>query len=225
MTRLNLRSALGVEQRSAGLEARVETREADDAGELRFTGHASVFDQPTWIGPKRWGFWEVVDRGFFDDVLQDRAAFLVNHDPSILLARNGSTMTLSTDDVGLVPDARWDANDPEAQMWAGRVNRGDANEMSFAFTVKEEAWAEDSDTGEETRTLLKAEKLYDVSLVTYPAYAGTDGSMRDQAAEVIMRHRGYDPRLESRDHNSVRLGLQRTHHASVAIHHGLKIPH
>jgi HK97 family phage prohead protease len=170
-----------------------EVRKADDGG-LTFTGHAAVFNQRTWIGPKKWGFYEEVSEGFFDDVLDDRAAFLVNHDPNILLARNGSTMSLSVDDKGLVPEARWDPTDPDAIKWAGRVRRGDANEMSFAFTVKEESWSED-EAGNEVRTLLKADRLYDVSLVTYPAYEGTDGGMRDQAAEVVKRHRGFDPRV------------------------------
>lgn len=171
-----------------------EVRKAD-SGALTFTGHAAVFNQRTWIGPKKWGFYEEVDAGFFDDVLDDRAAFLVNHDPNIVLARNGSTMTLSTDKKGLVPVADWDPEDPDAVKWAGRVRRGDVNEMSFAFTVGEEKWSED-DAGNEIRTLLKADRLYDVSLVTYPAYDGTDGGMRDQAAEVVKRHRGFDPRSE-----------------------------
>jgi HK97 family phage prohead protease len=180
------------ETRAAVID-QAEVRKATETGTLNFTGHAAVFNQRTWIGPKRWGFYEEVDPGFFDDVLDDRAAFLVNHDPNILLARNGSTMSLSVDERGLVPDAQWDANDPDAVKWAGRVQRGDANEMSFAFTVAEEKWSED-EAGNEIRTLLKAERLYDVSLVTYPAYEGTDGGMRDQAAEVVKRHRGFDPR-------------------------------
>ena len=175
-----------------------EVRKDDDTEALRFTGHAAVFNQRTWIGPKKWGFWEEVDEGFFDDVLEDPAAFLVNHDPNIVLARNGSTMALTTDKKGLVSDAQWDPSDADAVKWAGRVRRGDANEMSFAFTVKEEKWSED-ENGDEVRTLLKAERLYDVSLVTYPAYGGTDGSMRDQAAEIVLRHRGFDPR-EGRAH-------------------------
>lgn len=167
-----------------------------DTDVLEFTGHAAVFNERTWIGPKTWGFWEVVDPGFFRDVLNDPAAFLVNHDPNQLLARNGNTMSLSVDDRGLVPAAQWDAADPDAQMWAGRVRRGDITQMSFAFDVAEALWAYDEDTGEETRTLMTASALYDVSLVTYPAYEGTDGAMRNSAAEVIKRHRGYDPRTQ-----------------------------
>lgn len=177
-------------------QATTEIRKADDGAALSFRGHAAVFDERTWIGPKKWGFWERVDPGFFREVLNDDAAFLVNHDPNIILARNPGTMTLATDSRGLVADADWNPDDPDAVKWAARVRRDDINQMSFAFTVREDSWEEDSETGEETRTLLTAEKLYDVSLVTYPAYAGTDGGMRDTTAEVVKRHRGFDPREE-----------------------------
>jgi HK97 family phage prohead protease len=186
------------ELRTVALQApEVRAATEGDTDVLEFTGHAAVFNEKTWIGPKRWGFWEEVDPGFFRDVLGDPAAFLINHDPNMLLARNGNTMTLTVDERGLVPDAQWDAADPEAQMWAGRVRRGDITQMSFAFDVAEDSWHFNEDSGEETRTLLRASALYDVSLVTYPAYSGTDGAMRDAAAaEVVRRHRGYDPRTE-----------------------------
>lgn len=215
------------ELRTVTLEApEVRAATEDDTDKLLFTGHAAVFNERTWIGPKRWGFYEVVDPGFFRNVLDDPAAFLVNHDPNIVLARNGNTMTLTTDKRGLVPEAEWDPTDPDAVMWAGRVRRGDVTEMSFAFTVAEEKWEEDGDTGEETRTLLTAEKLYDVSLVTYPAYTGTDGGMRDSAAEVVKRHRGYDPRTEerqARDKPSGDGSLQVLRHRLVAARHRLTL--
>lgn len=183
------------ETRTATLDD-ADVRQAEDSTPLEFVGHAAVFDQRTWIGPPKWGFWEVVDRSFFDGVLDDPAAFLINHDPNHVLARNGNTMRLSVDAVGLVPEATWDPADPEARMWAARVKRGDVNQMSFAFTVAEDTWTEDADTGEETRTLVRAGKLYDVSLVTYPAYDGTDGAMRSQAREIVRRHRGIDPETD-----------------------------
>lgn len=213
------------ESRTVTLEApEVRAATEDDTDKLVFTGHAAVFDERTWIGPKKWGFYEVVDSGFFRNVLDDPAAFLVNHDPNIVLARNGNTMTLTTDKRGLVPEAEWDPTDPDAVMWAGRVRRGDVTEMSFAFTVAEEKWEEDPDTGEETRTLLTAEKLYDVSLVTYPAYAGTDGGMRDGAAEVVKRHRGYDPRTTDRPtRRATGAPLQAVRHRLIAAHHRLPL--
>jgi HK97 family phage prohead protease len=210
------------ETRAAQLDA--EMRAPSDAEDgLTFTGHAAVFDERTWIGPKRWGFWEVIDPGFFRDVLDDDAAFLVNHDPNIVLARNGATMTLATDKLGLVPTATWDSADPDAVKWAGRVRRGDVTKMSFAFTVAEEKWSEDDD-GIETRTLLTAERLYDVSLVTYPAYEGTDGGMRDQAAEIVKRHRGTDPRVERPTQQPVDLrDLHVRRHRLIAAKHRLPL--
>jgi HK97 family phage prohead protease len=213
------------ELRTVTLEA-PEVRAADDDKALRFTGHAAVFNERTWIGPKRWGFWEQIDPGFFRNVLDDDAAFLVNHDPNIVLARNGKTLSLSTDKRGLVTDAEWDPADPDAAMWAGRVRRGDVTQMSFAFTVAEEKWAED-DEGQETRTLLTAERLYDVSLVTYPAYEGTDAGMRDGAAEVVKRHRGYDPRTEEprppAEERAPASGLAVLRHRLVAVKHRLPL--
>jgi uncharacterized protein len=185
------------ETRTALLDL-AEVRGDEDTEKLLFSGHAAVFNERTWIGPKRWGFWEEVDPGFFREVLDDDAAFLVNHDPNLVFARNGNTMSLTTDDRGLKTEAEWDSEDAEARTWAGRVRRGDVTKMSFAFTVREDKWEEDPDTGEETRTLLTADRLYDVSLVTYPAYEGTDGGMRDQAREIVRRHRGEDPELDRR---------------------------
>lgn len=217
-------ATLDRETRAAVLTA--EVRADEEAGELRFVGHAAVFNERTWIGPKRWGFWEQVDPGFFRDVLEDDAAFLVNHDPNQLLARNGVTMKLSTDSRGLVSDAQWDPEDPDARMWAGRVKRGDINQMSFAFTVREDKWEEDPETGEETRTLLTAERLFDTALVTYPAYSGTSGGMRDQAAEVVLRHRGYDPRSEEPPARSEQEGpgLLAVRHKLIAAKHRLSLP-
>lgn len=205
------------EQRTVTLEA-PEVR-ADEDNRLRFTGHAAVFNQRTWIGPKKWGFWEQVDPGFFRDVLSDDAAFLVNHDANIVLARNANTMTLRTDKKGLVTEAEWDPADPEAQLWAGRVRRGDVTKMSFAFTVREDSWDEDPDTGEETRTLLTAERLYDVSLVTNPAYEGTDAGMR-AAREVVRRHRGADPEDAP---TPGRPSLQVLRHRLIAAKHRLPL--
>lgn len=216
-----------LERETRAVAATAEIRAgSEDAPELKFNGHAAVFNERTWIGPKRWGFWEQIDPGFFRDVLEDDAAFLVNHDPSELLARNPGTMQLSTDKRGLVTDADWDPEDPDARKWAGRVQRGDITQMSFAFTVREDSWEEDPETGEETRTLLTAERLYDVSLVTYPAYAGTDGGMRDQAAELVLRHRGYDPRIEeppkSKGDEGL-LGLRVRRHRLIAARYSLPL--
>lgn len=218
------------ETRTAPIDRTQVRDRGDDQAGMTFTGHAAVFNQRTWIGPKRWGFIEEIDPGFFRDVLNDDTAFLVNHDPNIVLARNGNTMSLTTDSTGLVPTAEFDAADPDAAKWAGRIRRGDVTQMSFAFTVAEEKWSEDAD-GNEIRTLLTAEQLFDVSLVTYPAYQGTDAAMRVSAAEVVKRHRGYDPILAHEEPAAGRVRassegqrqLQVLRHRLIAAKHGLKV--
>lgn len=186
------------EVRAARLE-RAEVRAAGDGKALDFTGHAAVYDVRTWIGPPRWGWFEQVARGAAADVLEDDAAFLVNHDPNILLARNPSTLQLAEDATGLRTDAQWDAGDQDAQTWAGRVRRGDVSQMSFAFEVAEDSWDETDDGSAEVRTIVKLRRLWDVSLTTYGAYPTTDAAMRSAGVlDVLAQHRGVDPQLVRR---------------------------
>ncbi len=68
------------------------------------------------------------------------------------------------------------SNDPPD--WANNlvesVGRGDIDQMSFGFTVADEAWNEDYTE----RTIKKINRLYDVSVVTEPAYPDTTVALR-----------------------------------------------
>jgi hypothetical protein len=58
------------------------------------------------------------------------------------------------------------------------MERGDLNQMSFAFTVIDEEWIEKK--GElPIRIIKEVDPLYDVSIVTFPAYPTTDAKVRD----------------------------------------------
>jgi HK97 family phage prohead protease len=59
------------------------------------------------------------------------------------------------------------------------MQRGDINQMSFAFTVarEDQTWTRDG-TGPWLRTIKKVSRLYDVSVVTYPAYQQTTAAAR-----------------------------------------------
>jgi HK97 family phage prohead protease len=62
------------------------------------------------------------------------------------------------------------------------MKRGDVSQMSFAFSVKPggQDWAKNDD-GIVIRSL-KAVRLFDVSVVTFPAYAATEVAVRSMAA-------------------------------------------
>lgn len=141
--------------------------------EGRIEGYAAVFDVPSLdLG----GFREFVRGGAFIKTIKEsdiRALF--NHDPNFVLGRNAAgTLELAEDGRGLhfrvsPPPTGW-ANDLTVT-----IGRGDINQASFQFATIRDAWR-DAPAGPE-RDLLEV-RLYDVSVVTFPAYPQTEVGMR-----------------------------------------------
>ena len=188
--------SLGRERFRANIDARSIERRAD-GDPIGFKGHAALFNRPTWIGPKRWGFREQVAPGAFAKTIKEAdVRFLINHDPNLLLARNkADTLTLAEDKVGLAVDAEM-APVSYAQDLAVLLERGDISQMSFAFEVVKDQWEIDDDENE-LRTILEA-KLWDVSVVTYPAYEDTDAGLRGAAFDLLCRSAGLDETSRAR---------------------------
>lgn len=149
-----------------------------------FTGHAAVFDR---LSHDLGGFRERVKRGAFRKVLDASAdvVALVNHDPSMVLARTRpGTLQLREDPRGL--HAYIDSADTTyARDLRELVRRGDVDSMSFGFTVQADEWAQKD--GEVIRTITEIGDLLDVSVVTFPAYPQTDVQARsaDDAADGV----------------------------------------
>jgi HK97 family phage prohead protease len=151
----------------------VELRASLEGNTLR--GHAAVFG----TAAKLRGHYERMAPGAFDAVLgrgPDTRA-LVNHDPSLILGRTAAgTLRLATDDAGLA----FEVDLPDTQL--GRdvrelVRRGDLDGASFGFLPGADAWTRAGD-GLQVRTHTSISELVDVSLATFPAYAGTDVVLR-----------------------------------------------
>lgn len=162
-----------------------EFRAVENDDEKIIEGHAAVFDVETNIHD--W-FYELIERGAFDDTDFSDVALFVNHDcERIPLARsrrnNGnSTMTLSVDDIGLKIRAKLDVeNNPDAKSLFSAVKRGDIAGMSFAFTVDSEEW-QDLESDMPTRRIKKIARVFEVSACNYPAYDSTDIFSRDKSA-------------------------------------------
>lgn len=149
-----------------------------------------MYKQRTAIGdPTRGGFWEQIAPGAFDRALNEDqdVRFLVDHDPSRVLARTASgTLSLSSDKKGLLVDADL------ADTSIGRdlrvlLERGDVSQMSFGFVVNKDEWAMQKD-GTELRTIHDVD-LFDVSAVTFPAYPQTDAAVRAAGFGEIRKQR------------------------------------
>lgn len=163
--------------------APVELREAE--GDLiNVTGYAAVFGEPTEVGPlDSWGWAEVIERGAFSEALRrgDDVTFLINHGGLPLARTTSGTLTLTEDQRGLKVDTALDPADPDVQRILPKMKRGDLSKMSFAFMAEKETWDE---TGAHAVRTIQSVRLFDVSIVTDPAYEGTDIALRSKAAAL-----------------------------------------
>lgn len=157
----------------------VEVRAAADGSVSRAVrGYAAKFNSPS---ENLGGFIEVIAPGAFDGVLEDDVRALFNHEPDHILARTKSkTLRIGVDETGLW----YEFDAPETTAGSDllvALRRGDIDQSSFGFTVAPEGddWQEHPDNPAlYLRTIKKVGKLYDVSPVTFPAYADTESSAR-----------------------------------------------
>lgn len=164
-----------IERRAWPVE-RVEVREAEGKRPV-IAGYAAVFGQ---LSVDLGGFRERVAPGAFGRSLEDNdVRALWDHNSQYVLGRNrAGTLTLEEDERGLAIEV-----ETPGTTWAGdlltSMRRGDVNGMSFGFIVRDEAWAEED--GILVRELRDVD-LFDVSVVTYPAYPQTSAEARKMAA-------------------------------------------
>lgn len=158
-------------------ELRIDVEEGEEEEvRPRIRGHLAVFNSPSKdLG----GFREVIAPGAFSKTIQEAdVRALYNHDPNFVLGRNKSgTLQMLEDDDGLLVDI-----DPPDTQWARdlmvSIKRGDISQGSFAFRAVKDKWEKQED-GSVVRVLNEV-RLYDVSVVTYPAYQETDAYVREE---------------------------------------------
>jgi len=172
-----VKTRLEAEQERANMKQ--ETRNFDADFELRaegdgmtFIGYAAKFNSPSEdLG----GFVETIEPGAFRRSLRSRndVKLLVNHDTGRVLASTRSgTMKLYEDEVGLRVEASL-PNTSDGRDMAELLRRGDLNKMSFGFSVIKDSWNQ-----EMTQRTLKSVRLFETSIVAFPAYAATEAMVR-----------------------------------------------
>jgi uncharacterized protein len=136
-------------------------------------GYAAIFDSPS--EPLPWT--EYVRRGAFQKTLKDGAdvRLLIDHEGLPLARTKSGTLMLEEDDLGLRIEAPLDEANPDAARLLSALRRGDVSQMSFAFRTVKDAWTENRNVRE-----LKEVQLFDVSVVTYPAYEETVAELRSR---------------------------------------------
>jgi len=152
-------------------------------GSVKISGYAAVFDSDS----EDMGFIERIKPGAFKAALKKsdtRALF--NHDPNLIFGRAGVNLSMKEDKTGLYMEVD-PINTTTYRMVEENIRSGLVTQQSFAFTVKEDEWNEDFTR----RTINKVDQIFDVSPVTYPAYADTSVALRSlEKAKAITEKDG-----------------------------------
>ncbi len=150
---------------------------ADAAQDLILEGVAIVFDTPTIINDVSGSYTEIIRAGALDQTDLSDVHLFYNHDANkVPLARTPKTMELKTSTVGLEFKATLPNTESAREVYEA-VKRGDLSGCSFAFTVPE--GGDDYDPATNTRTIHRIAKLYECSVVPFPAYPQTSVEARN----------------------------------------------
>lgn len=160
---------------------KIAFRADDSDSKFELTGVAAAYGVPTDVGGN---FQEVIAPGAFARALREKqdVRALLNHNADVVLSRTSSgTLTLTDSPEGLRFVIRLDRNQSKHHDVFSAVQRGDWNQMSFAFKAAKGGERWEQRNGTPVRTLTDVD-LFDISVVTYPCYGGSATSVSARAA-------------------------------------------
>nr|DAQ81462.1 MAG TPA: prohead serine protease [Caudoviricetes sp.]DAU79045.1 MAG TPA: prohead serine protease [Caudoviricetes sp.] len=160
-----------------------DTREENDV--LYIEGYFSVFNTNYDLWP---GASESVAPGAFSKTLGGDIRALIDHETRLVLGRNkAGTLELKEDSHGLWGRVSINRNDQDAMNLYERVKRRDVDQCSFGFEIVKE----DTEIREDgsVHWTIREVKLYEVSVVTFPAYEETSVSARKKEFADIQRRK------------------------------------
>lgn len=191
-----LNRSLGNQKEVRFLSTNIEIRTTgEDNQQEVIEGYALKFNK--WSDVL--GFWvpfrEKIDSHALDNCDMSNVVATFNHDESMPLARNTvkegkGSLQLTVDNIGLhfrfIPTDTSYAKDLKENIRAGVINQ-----CSFAFTLADDENADTIEWNEQDgiyeRTLNKIGKLYDIAIVTTPAYPDTEAVIGARAREKVQQ--------------------------------------
>lgn len=175
-----------------------EKKESEDDGYYHLEGKAVCFDDPTILYTKEmtgndFDISEVMEKDCFNEADISDVVLNVNHGEGnfgVARTRN-KTLSLDIRNDGVYINAKLKKDNPRCEQFYRDVSDGLLDRMSFAFTIDDEEYDEES----HTYHVRKVGKVYDVSAVEFPAYGNTSISaarsadLEKLADELESRHR------------------------------------
>ena len=154
----------------------LEMRESSDDGTIKFEGVASVTSTPYGVRDQFGEYQETIAEGAFHRTIRQKAdvRLLKNHNSDNVFARTKSGTLELRDDPHLRAFApSLDISNPMVQTLRSELSRGDIDQMSIGFRVKDQEWSSDY-----TERTIKEIELFEVSVVTFPASPTTSAGLR-----------------------------------------------
>jgi len=160
-----------------------ELRVDDGGTDPEIVGRAVVYNEPS----VDLGFIETIEPGFFEGALEGDTRALFNHDSNYVLGRTGpKTLELHDGAEGLDVRIRPPKTTLVNDLVLEPMRRGDIDQMSFSWLTKPDGDVWRIEEGKMYRTLKRGgcAELYDVSVVTFPAYPQTSVQVRSKMSEL-----------------------------------------
>jgi len=178
-----------IEYRAVEVRASLLGGTDDQPAQKVLEGRPIVFDTTTplfidWRGDQ---WYERIDHNALEGVDLSNVVLKYNHSMHVppLASTKGGSLDLTVDAKGMGVVARL-ANTTQASDIHELVRSGNLDKMSFAFSTESDNWDEKT----KTRTIYKFDKIYDVSVVDFPAYEDTSVSARSRLkSEQEQRHK------------------------------------
>jgi hypothetical protein len=173
----------------------VELRACDEDGKRCIQGRAIPFNVKS---PNRQGFRELIAPEAVEGVIEaSDIKMLYNHDESkgFLARSNKGKGKLN---IEVKEDGVYFSFEPKkdnlSQYVYERLESGELNEMSWAFTVAEENWSKGED-GVYDRTITRFERLYDFSVVD-SSYYGIENAVSCRSYQELLDKEAEELRIQ-----------------------------
>lgn len=171
----------------------IQMRTTDDNSEPVIEGYALKYDKPSEVLGGFVRFIEHIAPGALDNTDMSNVVATINHDQNQVLGRSGVNLTLVPDKVGLKFSVK-PTDTSFARDLITNIKAGVINQCSFAFTVPADddaqEWVDSERDGVDyERTISKIDHLYDVSVVTTPAYPDTEATVGQRSMDLVKRQK------------------------------------
>lgn len=178
-----------IRQVTTKIELRTEGTESDP--EEVIEGYALKFNRDSSVLGGWVRFIERIDEHALDNADMSNVVATFNHDNNQVLGRSNVNLDLTVDNIGLKFRVK-PTDTSYAKDLMANIRSGVINQCSFAFTIPEsedaQEWHDaDQDGVDYYREIRQIDKIYDVSVVTTPAYPDTEATVGQRSLDLLKR--------------------------------------